>query len=119
MSLYSVPQTLGKTCRHHLLVNPLNHRRKTKAAFIHHRRCEGGREKQTEITVKSNKMVKWKMVGVDAYYVNIKLGSLEVVALVDMGAVLTTLSAKVFECCADFKKILQPCILSHVMGMGD
>ena len=59
------------------------------------------------------------MAGADAYYVNIKLGSLEVVALIDTGAMVTTLSAEVFDHCADLKKILQPCIFSHVMGMGD
>ena len=64
-------------------------------------------------------MVKRKTAGADAYYVNIKLGSLEVVALIDTGAMVTTLSAEVFNRCADLNKILQPCILSHVMGMGD
>ena len=72
-----------------------------------------------EITIKSSKIVKLKTAGVDAYYVNIKLGSHEVVALIDTRAMVTTLSAEVFNRCADLKKIVQPCILSHVVGMGD
>ena len=64
-------------------------------------------------------MVKQKTAGADAYYVNIKLGSLEVVVLIDTGAMVTILSAEVFDRCVDLKKILQPCILSDVMGMGD
>ena len=71
------------------------------------------------MTIKSSKMVKRKTAGADAYYVNIKLGSLEVVALIDTGAMVTTLSVEVFDHCADLKKIIHPCILSHVVGMGD
>ena len=48
-------------------------------------------KKKRENTVKSNKLVKLKMAGVDAYYVNIRLGSLEVVALVDAGAMVIPL----------------------------
>ena len=59
------------------------------------------------------------MAGADAYYVNIKLDSLEVVALIDTSAMVTTLSTEFFDYCTDLKKILQPCILSHVMGVGD
>ena len=83
----------------------------------------GAREaikKQTpEMTIKSSKVVKREMAGGNAYYVNIKLGSLEVVALIDTGAMVTTLNAEVLDRCADLKKILQPCILSHVVGMGE
>ena len=71
------------------------------------------------MTMKSSKMVKRKMAGVDAYYVNIKLGSLEVVALIDTRAMVTTLSAEVFDRCLDLKRIIQLYILSHVVGMGD
>ena len=55
------------------------------------------------------------MVGADAYYVNIKLGSFEVVALIHTGAMVTTLSTEVFDRCAHLK----PFILSHVMGIWD
>ena len=75
--------------------------------------------KKPVITIKNNKMVKRKTARVDAYYVNIKLGSLEVMALIDTGPMVTSLSVEVFDHCTDLKKILQPCILSHVVGVGD
>ena len=54
----------------------------------------------------------------NAYYVDVKIGSMEVVALVDTGAMVTTLSVVVFDRSTELTKLLQPCILSYVIGMG-
>ena len=64
-----------------------------------------------------SQMVQQTTAGADTYYVDVKLGPHEVVALVDTGAMVTTTSAEVFHGCAELEAILQPC-MSHVMGMG-
>lgn len=74
--------------------------------------------KKTPPPKKNAKMAKRTTVGADAYCVDAKFRTVEVVEFVDTGAMVTTLSAEVLDRSPELTKMLRPCILSHVIGMG-
>lgn len=55
----------------------------------------------------------------EAYYVAIKIGSLEIMALVDTGAMVTTFSEDVIKNNSELATILSHYSISTITGVGD
>ena len=69
---------------------------------------------------KSPILIKRRMCShAEAYYVAIKLGSLEIMALVDTGAMVTTLNEDVIKNNPELAAILSHCSILNITGVGD
>ena len=63
-------------------------------------------------------MTKRRQGAAEAYYIELRLGELEIMALIDTGAMVTTLAAEVLERSPKLTSVVSPCDLDTVTGLG-